>query len=406
MHTLQDRIETLMWENRRSTDGFTYTLPSPELYPFQWLWDSCFHAIILSHFDVSTAKNELRAAFSRPLSDGILPHIIYWGSDTAATNWGREMRGDIINKAWGVIGTSAITQPPIMAYAVWRIFENDGDEAFLREMYPILEAHYRGILKDRVLDDRALAFIVNPDESGEDNSPRFDIQQGLPAMHSADQSLDRRLDRIREHAVCQFQARDCMSKYFAVADLPFNVILFESLGYMSKIASLLKLEDDASYFATTADNVQNAIKQTLCIEGVCRAYDLNSSQSIETITWAIFMPLYGGLLSEDEAKRLVDDWLLSDQRFWSEFPIPSTSMEESSFDPVGGFWRGPVWMAPNWFVYKGLKRYGFDDVAETIKQKTVDLIELSGFREQYNPLTGEGIGAKNFTWGGLVLDME
>jgi len=29
-----------------------------------------------------------------------------------------------------------------------------------------------------------------------------------------------------------------------------------------------------------------------------------------------------------------------------------------------------------------------------------------GFREYYNPFTGEGMGARGFTWGGLVLDME
>lgn len=406
MPALQDRIKTLMRQNRRTTDGFTYTLPSPELYPFQWLWDSCFHAIILSRFDLVAAKNELRSAFSRPLPDGLLPHIIYWEQDTAANNWGREMRGDVINESWGVTGTSAITQPPIMAYTVWRLYERDGDDTFVREVYPTLAAHYRCILKDRTLDDRALAFIVNPDESGEDNSPRFDTQQGLSPRHTPDQSLDRRLDRIREHAICNFQARECMSEHFAVADLPFNIIFFESLQYMSKLASALKLKDDADYFTAAASNVRDAILQTLCRDGICRSRDLNSHQSIDIMTWALFMPLYGGLLKEDEAKRLVNDWLLNDKRFWSEFPVPSTSMEEASFDSTEGFWRGPVWMAPNWFIHKGLKRYGFDDVAAVIKKKTIALIERSGFREQYNPHTGEGVGATNFTWGGLVLDME
>jgi len=247
---------------------------------------------------------------------------------------------------------------------------------------------------------------VNPDESGEDNSPRFDMQQGLTAMHTANESLDRRLDRVREHAVCNFRARDCMSKHFAVADLPFNIILYESLECMAKLADVLKLKDDHEYFTDSAKNVRETTKTLLCQNGLCRSYDLNAQKSIETATWAIFMPLYGGLVDNEEAQQLVHEWLLNENRFWTEFPVPSTSLQEESFDPSGGFWRGPVWMAPNWFIYKGLKRYGFDDVAEIIKQKTIALIERSGFREQYNPLTGEGIGATNFTWGGLVLDME
>lgn len=405
MQALTDRVETLMRENRRQTDGFTYTLPSPELYPFQWLWDSCFHAIILSHFDLPAAKSELRAAFSHTLPDGLLPHIIYWDQDVAVTNWGREMRGDVINNAWGVTGTSAITQPPIMAYAVQRVFECDADDSFLTDVYPILKAHYEGLLNDRTLEDRMLTFIINPDESGEDNSPRFDTQQGLAPHHTANESLDRRLDRIREHAVCKFKARSCMSRNFAVADLPFNIILVESLECMAALATRLNLPNDAAYFTDAAQSVRETTKSLLCREGLCYSYDLNANTHIETATWALFMPLYGGLLTQTEADELVRSWLLNTERFWTTFPVPSTSVHEASFDPDDGFWRGPVWMAPNWFIYKGLTRYGFDDVARDIKSRTEELLACSGFREQYNPHTGAGIGATNFTWGGLVIDM-
>jgi hypothetical protein len=33
------------------------------------------------------------------------------------------------------------------------------------------------------------------------------------------------------------------------------------------------------------------------------------------------------------------------------------------------------------------------------------LIAKSGFREYYNPLTGEGFGARNFGWSTLLIDM-
>ncbi len=406
MNELLKQTETLMLANRRTTNGRQYTVPSPELYPFQWLWDSCFHAIILSHFDLPAAKEELRSAFSHSLPNGLFPHIIYHTLDTKITNWGREMRGDVINEAWGASGTSSITQPPIMALSVWRVYEKDGDEAFVREVYPALHTHYRALLDDRMLADQSLAFIINPDESGEDNSPRFDIQQGLSAHHTANESLDRRIDRMRENALCEFKARDCMSKHFAVADLPFNIILYESLDYMAKCAELLDLPDDASFYAIASERVREATKTTLCRDGLCYSYDLNTSSYIETATWALFMPLYGGLLTAPEAERLVNEWLLQSDRFWTEFPIPTTARTEPSFDPTAGFWRGPVWMAPNWFIYKGLRRYGFDDVAGHIKRGTMDLLTQSGFREQYNPHTGAGIGAHNFTWGSLVIDMD
>lgn len=406
MHSLHGMIEQLMRENRRERDGYTYTVPSPDLYPFQWLWDSCFHAIILSHFDLAAAKAELRSACSRPLAGGLLPHIIYWESDTAVTNWGREMRGDVINAAWGVTGTSAITQPPLMARALADIYQLDNDVAFVRELYPIFATHYRALLTDRVLGAHQLAFIINPDESGEDNSPRFDAAQELPAVHTANESLDRRLDRMYQHAACNFHVASCTANHFAIADVPFNVILAEGLGHMAQFASLLGNGDDAAYFAASGTAVQQAIRNQLFHDGMWYAYDHNDEEHITVDTWAHFMPLYGGIATAAEAAVLVESWLLSEQHFWTEFPVPSTSLQEAAFDPTTGFWRGPVWMAPNWFIYKGLIRYGFHDVAYELREKTTALINQSGFREQYNPHTGAGIGATNFTWGGLVLDME
>ena len=38
-------------------------------------------------------------------------------------------------------------------------------------------------------------------------------------------------------------------------------------------------------------------------------------------------------------------------------------------------------------------------------QSMLKLIEKSGFREYYNPFSGEGYGAEDFTWAGLILDM-
>ena len=406
MPAIKDAVIELMEANRRHTDGHTYTLPSPELYPFQWLWDSCFHAIILSHFDIDAAKKELRAAFSKPLPAGMLPHIIYWKQDNQQKNWGREMRGDIINKSWGTDGTSSITQPPIMAYAVWRIYEADGDVAFLKETYRTLKRHYHYLISQRDPDENDLIGIINPDESGEDNSPRFDAAQNLPVHHSDDESLDMRIQRIRENAECKFDAYLCMEKSFWIEDLPFNVILVDSLCSLAQIAEVLEKHDDAKMWTEYAKRIERAIKKFLCEDGICHSIDGKNGETVHVKTWALFSPLFSGLLTKDEANRLVEEYLTNEKEFWTPYPVPSTACTEPSFLPQLGFWRGPVWMAPNWFIYKGLKRYGFDGVAEVLKQKTLKLLQLSGFREQYNPISGEGVGAHQFTWGGLILDME
>ncbi len=402
-------VADLMSRNSRVVNGYRYTLPSSELYPFQWLWDSCFHAIILSKYDVESAKEELRSVTKKPLSCGMLPHINYWRQpkDTVVTNWGREKRGDVIDATWGTDGTSSITQPPLMAKALWRVYHAvDKDVDFLKEIYPVLFDHHTYLINERDLNGDGLLFIINPDESGEDNSPRFDISLGLEAVHTSDDHLDRRISLVHKNLLCKFDSKTYARRYFAVIDVAFNIIYLESLQIMALIAQELGRDDETRIFKNLADRVRLSLRSMLSMDGSVRlySYDLLREKFLKVNTWNLFMPLYGGLLDSNEASILVD--CLKDERyFWTNFPIPTVARNSACYDPDDGFWRGPVWMAPNWFIYKGLMRYGYIDLATELAEKTRKLITLSGFREYYHPTTGEGLGAKDFTWGGLVTDM-
>lgn len=61
------------------------------------------------------------------------------------------------------------------------------------------------------------------------------------------------------------------------------------------------------------------------------------------------------------------------------------------------YWRGPTWVNTNWLLTDAL---GDDLVA-----RTLELSAREGFREYYDPHTGDGLGATGFTWSAaLVLD--
>lgn len=408
MSQLQKKVKAVMENNRRTKDKHQFTIPSPELYPFQWLWDSCFHAIILSHFDIEAAKAELRSVVSAPLPSGMLPHIIYHTRpEDVEKPWGREERGDIITAAWGVVGTSSITQPPLLALAARRLYELEKDTSLITEIYPALKDHFTYLDRERTVEGFGpLVAIINPDESGEDNSPRFDEALDLAPMHVPDVHLDARLDLIKHFADCKFQTAACMYKHFSVIDVPFNILYAEDLEHLASLAQLLNKPKDTALFRIRSVAVRKAIAEHLYQDNEFQSYDVTNQKHIKVNTWAKFMPLYGGLLSKKEARELIFTELLNPESFGTKFPIPTTASNEPSFDAENGFWRGPTWMAPNWFIYHGLIRYGFTSHAENIKAKSLELLEKSGFREQYNPITGEGLGGQNFTWGGLVLDMQ
>jgi len=110
---------------------------------------------------------------------------------------------------------------------------------------------------------------------------------------------------------------------------------------------------------------------------------------------------------KDVAIGILKRHFLNEEEFNLRYPIPSVARTEPSFYPYESkfLWRGPTWPVVNWFLYHSFKANGFEQEAKKLFQSVKDLIEQSGFREYYNPITGEGYGAKDFTWSGLVVDM-
>ena len=58
-----------------------------------------------------------------------------------------------------------------------------------------------------------------------------------------------------------------------------------------------------------------------------------------------------------------------------------------------------------WEIFNGLKKHGYEKEADNLREKTIQLIQKSGFREFFNPFSGEGYGAVDFSWSTLVVDM-
>lgn len=390
----------LLKQNSRQTDGFSYTVPSPQNYPYQWLWDSCFHAIILSYFDLNAAKRELFSLISQQFNSGLIPHMIYWVP-------GKKHRID-----WGKTNTSSITQPPIIADAALKIYQTDQDIQFLKSIYPALKKFYLYLLHDRDTRGNHLIGLINPDESGEDNSPRFDIPLKAPTMLSSEGHLKLRLKLVKKNKTCHFDAPKCMKNFFWVKDVPFNAIMVKNLNSLSLLAKALAKKEDETYFKKQARLICQAMKKYMSDDEVYWSVyqpdykqQVTNYKKIRVKTWAIFAPLYAKMISQHEAEHLVDEHLLNKHEFWLKYPVPTVSFDEPSFNPEG-FWRGQTWIAINWFIFHGLLNYGFDYIAREVYQISKYLITKYGFREHFNPLTGKGLGAKNFTWGTLVVDME
>ncbi len=385
----------LLRANRRHTlDGHQYTVPSPRTYPYQWLWDSCFHAIVLAELDPEAAKAEIRSLLTRQFEDGMIPHMIFWNPIITRP----------YNVGWGKKGTSSITQPPMVAYAAWEIYKKTGDEAFLREIFAPLHTFHKYLIEHRDPRDNHLISIINPDESGEDNSPRFDEPMKLKENISFFGHMYERWKLVAANRVCNFDVEICTRNHFWVKDVPFNSILIKNLEIFAHIASLLGETEAETYSLLHARLIKEAMREHLMEDGVFWSGTGENHELLKVDTWAHFAPLFAGLYTPEEAKALIENHFHNPDTFHSPFGIRTVSKQELSYRPRG-FWRGPIWFAPQWFIYQGLKSYGFQKEAEWMRDTTLALVTRNGFREYFNPETGRGYGASRFTWGTLVLDM-
>jgi glycogen debranching enzyme len=144
----------------------------------QWLWDSSFHAIILSEKEPEVAKKELQAVVSHQRRDGFIPHMNYWAGDGQIPPKWAEEKG--LQQFWSKPYSSDITQPPILAFALEEVYNETNDKAYLREMLAKLKRYYNYLHDKRDPDGDNLISILHPWESGWDNSQRWDPVLGLP----------------------------------------------------------------------------------------------------------------------------------------------------------------------------------------------------------------------------------
>jgi Mannosylglycerate hydrolase MGH1-like glycoside hydrolase domain len=358
--------------------GFAYTRPSPRRYPWQWYWDSCFAAIVWRRFDPTRSRAELETLLSAQRPDGFLGHTIFWPRPVSLT------RLPFYNVASrGALQTETI-QPPLLAWA-WRIAV--GEPA----MDPRIAAQVEWLADNRDLDRDGLLWIVQPDESGLDASPKFDpvwgwranSRIGFPWLVQRNRRLGWDARRIRDRGgpvLCETLVNTFWS------------LTLQALGRRS---------------------VTGALVDRLWEEG--RGLFLDESQPggkrPDVLTWAALAPLALPDLPEEIGRRLVEEHLLNGREFLTPVAPPSVAASEPSYQPGGGrgpirrYWRGPTWVNSAWMVWLGMRRLGYAEEARRMAAGLIDAVARAGLREYYDPRTGLGLGAQQFAWSALIAEL-
>jgi glycogen debranching enzyme len=311
-------------ENVYSPEGVIpclWTTPDRVPHRFLWLWDSVFHAMAFLQYNPEMAKNCIRAVLALQEEDGFIAHMM--GVDGAFSN---------------------LTQPQVLAWGVWTIYEKCKDLEFLRECAPALRKFLIWTMENRDKNGNGLLeWLTEPDyteckcgESGLDNSPRFDFDLEMDAID-------------------------------------FSTWLCNDVKYLSKIYEELEDKENAAYFANIYGSMKETINAMLWCEEDGLYYDrLFDGTLTRVATPSSFLPMLAGICSQEQADKMVKV-LLDEKRFWTAMPVPTISKDSELYDI--DMWRGCSWMNINYFILIGLKNYGYTDVLEELRTRSLNTVQ-------------------------------
>jgi hypothetical protein len=365
-------------------DGVSYrfTAPSTGRYPWQFYWDSCFAAIAWRRLSPERARAELETLLRAATPGGFIGHTIFWTEPVSLVRslfYNIRSRSDFM---------TATIQPPLLPW-VWRIAVGDPAEV------PAIIRHHERIERDRALDGDGLLWLIQPDESGLDASPKFDSawgwrRDGLPGFPLLVRR-NRRLD--------------------------FDIRRIGSAGGPLVCGTASNVLHGLSRLALGRPSLTPKILERLYDErrGLFHQLIRKTGHAAPTrhpvITWSALSPLALPDLPEDIGRRLVEEHLLNPKRFWLPVPPPSVSGEEARFSRrdrilfLRQYWRGPTWVNAAWLLWLGLVRLGYAEEANELGRRLGNAVAADGLREYYDPYTGNGMGASDFSWSALIMEL-
>ena len=357
-----------------------YTAPNTEVYPWLWLWDSCFHVLIWQALDRhDRAATELRCVLETQDGAGFVPHMGYQVDPGAAKGF------------WGRAGASSITQPPMYGHAIAQLLRagvDVDDDAIGRA-----ERGLRFLVERRRRDSSGLIEVVHPWETGCDDSPRWD-------HYCPGAGFD--LERWRQHkrelleTIERGAAGEPLANpAFGAAPVSFSAL---TAWNIREFASASGRHDLLPFASELADAVAArwSTERSTWVDAGPGASTSGSLQTADAFTAL--------LVVDDPQQREAAIAALADvDAYAGRFGPRGVHPDEPMYDPAS-YWRGPVWPQIAYLLWLGvLGDPAARHVADRLRDRTIVGAVLSGFAEYWDGDTAIGRGAVPQSWTALAL---
>lgn len=376
---LRERVLGVMRRHWVDIPPGGYTAPNRGRYPWQWLWDSCFHALVWAELGDDRGLDELALALNAADALGCVPHMTYPLAPRHHEDF------------WGRPGVSSITGPPMYGHALAELHRRGAHVP--ERLVAAAAAGLEFLLQRRERHlDSGLVLLCHPWESGADNDPRwddfcdggFDEKRWFDAKGRLLGGIERSVGGSPLH-----------NPRFGAASAGFSALLaFNALDLAETTGAL-----EPVGARRLADAVRARWDGDLC--SYLDAGDAEAGSGRTRTAYGLL-----GLLVESDAERTaaIGAELTDGTAFGGACGPAGVHRGEPSF-AARAYWRGSSWPQVNYLLWLGLRRAGQEVTADSLARATVAGAERSGLAEYWDPDDGTGLGAIPQSWAGLALLM-
>ena len=364
-----------------------YIVPGSVYSGSLWDWDSWLTNVALEQFVQEDIRSYEQGCIKNYLEqtdpDGRIPIVIF--PTKTEPDFAHSARETNIHK------------PCLAQHAAFIIRQQGGDAGWLRPYFPALRRFVEYYIRC-CRHKTGLYFWLDDSRIGVDNDPCTFYR---PDKSSASILLNCLMYR-ELLAVCYIG--ECLGE-------PTDRYRREAETLKAAVQRHCYDEKDGFYYSADL-NLRPIDPQDPLHAGAPRHWDC----LLQRIgTWSGFLAMWAGIAEPEQAARMVKENLLDERAFWAPCGVRTLSKYEKMYTvrPSGNpsCWLGPVWGIANYLVFRGLVRYGFDETAAELAQRTVTLFEndirTSGeLHEYYDPESGRPIMNPGFqNWNLLSLNM-
>jgi arylsulfatase A-like enzyme len=311
----------------------------PPQWPFEYPWEEIgpgyTYGPAFGHWDIvhqvidvmpsypQHALHQLLNNIENQEPNGLIPGSIWMpGNDRDSAHWSADLQG----------------HPPLWVFAVNDYIDLTRNDSILKHFYSALLRQISWFENNRKAESKGFYYndiLLKLWESGVDEGVRFD---------------------------------DIVGGKLACIDATSHVYYL----YKTAVEWSVRLGIEHTYFSKRADELKDFISQELYVEDEGMFYDIwaMDNKALRTMAFENLFPLVVGAINQEQANRLIDDYILNKKHFNAKHPITSVGLSDPKFELR--MWRGPAWNSMTYWIARGCIHYGRDDAAKILLEKALD----------------------------------